>query len=348
MSGPNLESRYRRLLVWYPWSHRRVYEDEMVAVLVAGARPGQRRPTLGEAADLVASGLRARARAAAAGLANPAWGDAAAVFGLLAAVVLLSQRVVRLLDPVILGSGAAADAQQYLRAAGWGAVVLAILVGLRGPAAALAWTTALGEAVILAPRYGTDPVSAVQLLWPLALGLVVAATLTVPTPRRRAVAVLRTPRLLTFVSGVGLVQAIVAVNRQQIGTSFEAGRVYVFYGLENPSGVVLDLWVAAIAVGVLAAVLAALTLPAAVRWRIAVLMAPVVTLAVMVKLTMGGWAYSNNHMGHPIYLVPVQWTLLVGVPLAALGLGAILVQWHEQLSRLAALGRAADRQRRDG
>lgn len=344
MSGPDLESRYRRLLAWYPWSHRREYEDEMLAVLVAGAQPGQRRPSLGEAANLVASGLRARARAAVAGLASPAWVDAAAVFGLLAAVMLLSQRVVRVLEPVGLGYGPVADVQQYLRVAGWGAVVLAILVGLRRPAAVLAWTTVLGEAV-LAWQYGTGPTSAAHLLLPLALGVIAAAVLTVPAPRRRAVSVLRAPRLLAFVFGVGLVQVTLLVNHlRESWYDGEGGPFYVFYGLESRSEAVLNLWLAALAVGALAAGLAALTLPAAIRWRIAVLVAPLIVLAAMVELTGWAWAYFAGNIGHLTYLVPVQWTLLVAVPLAAFGLGALLVQRREQIARLTALGRAADRQ----
>jgi hypothetical protein len=342
---PELESRYRRLLAWYPWSHRRRYEDEMLAVLMAGARPGQRHPSPGEAANLVVSGLRARVRATVTGLASPAWVDAALVFGLLAAVVLLSQRVVRLLQPIHFGLGGLTDAQQYLRTAGWAAVVLAILVGLRIPAAALAWATVLGEAVLLTRQYGPDPVSAVHLLWPLALGVIAAAALTVPAPRRHAVAVLGAPRLLAFVVGLVLAQATVVANRyHQVEIMREGGTTYVFYGLEDRSDAVVYLWLAAVAVGVLIAGLAAVTLPAPVRWRIAVLLAPIITLAAIVKLTLRGWEASNGHMGHPIYLVPVQWILLVAVPLAALGLGAALVQRREQIARLAALGRAADRE----
>jgi hypothetical protein len=39
-----LERGYRRLLRWYPHSHRAVYGEEMLGVLIAGTRPGQRRP----------------------------------------------------------------------------------------------------------------------------------------------------------------------------------------------------------------------------------------------------------------------------------------------------------------
>lgn len=346
MNEPDLESRYRRLLTWYPWSHRRVYEEEMLAVLVAGARPGQRRPTVGETANLVAAGLLARVRASATGFASPAWADAAAVVGLLAALVLLSQRVVRLLEP-----GGAVELQMYLRAAGWAAVVLlVVLFGVRRPAAALAWATMLGEAVLLTARYGNDPVSTIHTLWPLALAVIAAASLTVPAAPWRAVMVLRAPRLLAFVAGVGLVQAIVLVNAHERAASWldiEGGTFYVFYGLENQSESVLNLWLATIAVGILAAALAVLTLPTPVRLRVAVLLAPVVTLAAVVELTLGGWSYSNGAMGHPIYLVPVQWTLLVGVPLAVLAIGVLLVQRRETTARLTALGRAVDRERID-
>ena len=49
--------------------------------------------------------------------------------------------------------------------------------------------------MLVARSYDTDPVSAVDLLWPLVLGLVAAAALSVPAPRRHALAVLRLPRL---------------------------------------------------------------------------------------------------------------------------------------------------------
>jgi len=345
MNEPDLESRYRRLLSWYPWSHRRVYEEEMLAVLVSGARPGQRRPTIGETANLIVSGLETRAQAAITGFAGPAWIDAAAVMGLLAALVLLSQDAVRLLEP-----GVVKDLPIYLRTAGWAMVVLVVtLLGMRRPAAVLAWAIALGESVLLTVRYENDPVSTVHLLWPLVLALTAAAALTVPAAPWRAVSVLRA-RLLVFVAGIGLIQTIVLVNayqRQALWRDLDGYSTYVFYGLESPSDSVLNLWLATIAVGALLVVLAVLTLPTPVRLRVVVLLAPVVTLAAMVELTLGGWSYSNSAMGHPIYLVPVQWTLLAGVPLAVLAIGALLVQRRETTARLTALGRAVDRERID-
>lgn len=70
MSDAELERRYRRLLAVYPWEHRRAYEEEMLAVLLADARPGQRRPTAADAVNLIGAGLRARLRVSAGGSPN--------------------------------------------------------------------------------------------------------------------------------------------------------------------------------------------------------------------------------------------------------------------------------------
>jgi hypothetical protein len=82
-----LEDRYRRLLAFYPRRYRRVHGEEMLAVLLTAARPGQTRPGLAEAADLTMGALRvwcqpSRARSAVAVAA------AGAVLGLLAGVVV--------------------------------------------------------------------------------------------------------------------------------------------------------------------------------------------------------------------------------------------------------------------
>jgi len=53
----NLERAYRRLLAWYPREFRQEHEQEILAVLMASAPDGQRRPGLVESADLIRSGL---------------------------------------------------------------------------------------------------------------------------------------------------------------------------------------------------------------------------------------------------------------------------------------------------
>jgi hypothetical protein len=49
----DLERRYRQLLVGYPRAFRLEHEQEILAVLMTGANDGQRRPGLGEAANLI-------------------------------------------------------------------------------------------------------------------------------------------------------------------------------------------------------------------------------------------------------------------------------------------------------
>ena len=58
----HLERAYRRLLACYPREFRHENEQEILAVLMAGAPHGQRRPGLAEAADLIRSGLWLRLR----------------------------------------------------------------------------------------------------------------------------------------------------------------------------------------------------------------------------------------------------------------------------------------------
>jgi len=59
---PDLERGYRRLLACYPASFRREHEQEMLAVLMAGAEQGQRWPRLAEVADLLRSATVTRLR----------------------------------------------------------------------------------------------------------------------------------------------------------------------------------------------------------------------------------------------------------------------------------------------
>jgi hypothetical protein len=60
----HLERSYRRLLGWYPQAFRREKGPEILAVLLACAWDGQRRPRLAEAADLIRGGLWMRLRPA--------------------------------------------------------------------------------------------------------------------------------------------------------------------------------------------------------------------------------------------------------------------------------------------
>jgi hypothetical protein len=340
---PELERRYRRLLTFcYPWDHRRLYEREMLAVLMAGAGQAQRWPSVRDTANLVGHGLRARLGGAGTGLAAPAWADAAAVMALLSALVLLSQRASRILEHLLL-PGPALPPSLWPRALAWVAVIAAVLAGWRVLAAAGAWLTVAAEVVLFARYYQDAPVSAVDTLLPLALAAVVALALTLPAPRRRALAVLGWRRIAVFAAALATVHAIFLNNRRTRFRIYEEGEVfYVWFGLESPSDAGLYLLLGIVAAAGIAALAVAATLPRPVRWRLLAMVAPVAVLMAVVEEGLAGWAYSNGHMGHPIYLVPVQWAVLAAAPLLAFAVGALVVHRLEHVRRMVAIGEATD------
>jgi hypothetical protein len=83
-----LERRYLRLLRCYPPSHRAFHREEMLGVLLATARPGQRTPGLGQTVNLAACGLAIRVRRIPGWLAAEAGQDALAVVSLIAPAVV--------------------------------------------------------------------------------------------------------------------------------------------------------------------------------------------------------------------------------------------------------------------
>ena len=145
-----LERRYRRLLRCYPPGHRQVHREEMLGVLLATARPGQRAPGARQTVNLVACGLAIRARRALRSLADEPWQDALAVVSLITPALML---IIAALDfAVALREHIAYPLtgpfwQTWLVSfldgpatvmIGWLAVVLLGLTGRRRPAAAIA------------------------------------------------------------------------------------------------------------------------------------------------------------------------------------------------------------------
>jgi hypothetical protein len=99
-----IERRYRRLLAWYPEEFRLEQGDELLGVLMAGARRDQRWPGLGESADLLRSAVVMRFRRMGSAADGKAWTDALALFSLVAPVVLLLATVLEVAVPYHLPS----------------------------------------------------------------------------------------------------------------------------------------------------------------------------------------------------------------------------------------------------
>jgi hypothetical protein len=106
-----LERRYRRLLRCYPPSHREAHREEMLGVLLAVARSGQRTPDLWPTLNLVACGLAIRGRRAISWLAaGEPWQDALAVVSVIAPVLML---IVSALDFAVAVQGSVAINQDF-------------------------------------------------------------------------------------------------------------------------------------------------------------------------------------------------------------------------------------------
>ncbi len=180
-----LERRYRRLLAWYPAEHRRDHEDEMLGVLLAAARGGQRRPGLADAVNLIGGGLRIRVRTGPGPL-DPRWRDALAVCSVAAPLLLLGVVAGALLSlaadhpGLIVAVWAIIPAEPVLL----GPVVLLALVLLRlrrlAALAALVVTAGLLLYAVRASAYG----SAGYMFWVVLGGLETAALVSSPGPRR--------------------------------------------------------------------------------------------------------------------------------------------------------------------
>ena len=147
-----LERRYRRLLRCYPPAHRAFHREEMLGVLLATARPGQRTPGLGQTVNLAACGLVIRVRRIPGWLAADAGQDALAVVSLITPALVV---ILLVLEQAAMNAATSARVpvwvplwqmfllppsfgQSVVVMIAWLAVVLLGLAGLRRTAAAIA------------------------------------------------------------------------------------------------------------------------------------------------------------------------------------------------------------------
>ena len=93
-----LEEGYRRLLRWYPPSYRGRHEEEILGVLMAAAQPGQHRPGVREALDLLWSALKIRVRTIFRGADSQPWADALAFVAVLLPLLMLLLKLTVFLD----------------------------------------------------------------------------------------------------------------------------------------------------------------------------------------------------------------------------------------------------------
>lgn len=162
MAAAGLETRYRRLLRWYPAEHRALHQEEMLGVLMAGAGPGRSRPGPAESADLLLGAARIRLRPGRALSDGPGWRDALAVYSIAAPLLVLASALIGLIGWLAAGGSARIGLGElsvmpavvapghlpgpppaWVAIAGQGLVAALALLGLRRWAAAAAAVSAL-------------------------------------------------------------------------------------------------------------------------------------------------------------------------------------------------------------
>jgi hypothetical protein len=308
----DLEERYRRLLAWLPWEHRRRYEDEMLGVLLDGAREGQRRPSLADTADLLAAAATLRLHGTARKLGDPRWAEAAAAAGALAVIAMFAVGLRRFAAFVLAhpDSPPPLSLHDIFRVLIWAAVVVAAFAGWRWTAVVGAIAGTAAELAIFGDANGGDPTFAAA---PVAGGLFAAAAMAAAAIRSSWAGLGR--RVLVRCAAAAVVIAVSARGPEyaMVGDRF----VNVRAG-------------AGLLVAIALAVTAVWALDPPVRRRAFAILA--VPAALVVAFDVDPYA-GNAALGFGLVLAPA----------VAFAAGAALVHRREERLRLLDLGRRADR-----
>jgi len=336
-----LEMRYRRLLVWYPTNYRHEYGEEIVGVLMDGARPGQRFPRLAEAVDLVWSAVVRRLGGTSAALGDRRWAEAAAVFAVLAPLMLLAERARELVVKLGLATYFRDDPALEFRGTGTifavsaalaAAVLVPVLVGWRRTAAGVAWLAVVVHVGGMVWRYPATPVSVAYEMVPLTLTVTMAVALSVEHPARRG---------LTLLGWRG-VAVIALAGAVWATTGLAVLQGYAVWPLLAPNGMDGGM--------VVLAVLAALALVRyafrgagpEIRRRFVAFITPTIALILLIKLYFGLWIESNDRFTTAIYPDPAHRLALLLTPLLAFGVAVLVIQQREETLRLVTLGRSME------
>jgi hypothetical protein len=278
-------------------------------VLMADGRPG-----FGATVDLVRSALVVRFRGGARALREPAWQEAAAAVQLFGAIMLLAvalRRVLMVVGPALFRPEIgipplATDA--WVRSVIWLAVVVCAVLRLRAPGLVLATAGLVDEIAAPFREYPQTPARILDVFSIIVATTLVALSFLVvgKTARGRR----RAPRGWVPAAMAG---AVVALE----------GCAFLFPG---PRWVTLALGghvltvLSPVLFGSAALLLLVMVwrLEPAVRRRVIACAVPVLVTVPSISLGFGGFREYN--MGHPDelhMLSPVQWLILLAIPVAA-------------------------------
>jgi hypothetical protein len=350
-----LERRYRGLLEWYPAAYRAEYGEEMLGVLLDGAREGQRYPAPAEAANLIRSALSLRLGRGAPGMADPHWPAASATYGLLGSLLVVAHFAGGRLTSILWEQRVWDQVSVYVSPRAWLAPLAWLLVAVAAAvrwwivAALSAWAAVFGEGISLGGRYLEWPVSVVHELPLFLFAISIAAALSAAAAQRDRVTIAARP---TVTFGVSIVLAGLAPVLDAL--TYEGGSVWPFGGgffpgvfSDGPLGAAGLARLIAYLVAAIVALIAFRHTDGRVRRRLLVLLMPAVSVAAMIKLTFNGFMESSVRFNPPVLLEPEQWVALVAVPVTAFLAGLVWLHRRERRLHLIRLGELAERRRPD-
>lgn len=318
-----LDRRYRRLLRVYPVQHRLEYQTEMLAVLLESAHPGQRRPEMGDVADLLRGAVVAHARTALADLQDDAWRQAASVMHIFGSLVMLGVALreitlrFALFAPIpwTLAGLREIDLQRSMV---WALVALAAVLRWRQLTSPLAVVALIVEANRVNWQV-ISPTSMLSLafLMTMAIVVLIASIWAVGEAGPRPRGTLMVIAAAVLLVGSGLAGPFVVGDFGDFG-DVKVGSVWI-------SPIIMPVYVLAIAL----VLWAGARQPVMIFRRLFVLALPICTTALLVPYTL---EFMDAHLGmsSSLPLIPTEWGVLIITPPAAFFLGFVLLRILER------------------
>ena len=319
-----LEQGYRRLLAWYPGRFRSEQGEEMLAVLMAGAQPGQQRPGLWESMDVLRSAGGMRLRSVPAALRNQEWADALALFSVAAPLFLLAADVLEVVVPYrvpvtarlpfllrgfggtpVIGGLSLLRIPFFDIAAGCQVIIAAlVLLGLRWLAVAAIGVSA-GYLAVASQWIDWIP-RPLQLLTAAGYILTAAALLGSPGPRRGR-------QLLTWGHGLVLLLAAGAVQASTLRYDAASGPAQILSPRPPDTGTYLVISVVLAVAAVIVAVVVRMN-------RYLLLLLAVMFYPYVMQVAFPANSSSGDLLGHP---TPSHLTLLFLPPVLVAAVAAL-------------------------
>jgi hypothetical protein len=333
-----LERRYRRLLALYPADYRAEYGDEMLGVLMSAAAPDRQYPRAGEAANLLVNAGAQRLRGGGTTtVGGGPWTDAVAVIGTILPLFLLARSVRAITDRIgwserMFVPWPTPDLVTWLRIAGWAAISVAVLIGMRRIATVMAAAIVVGEvavAVVRMPDPRFYPEDSVAAFWTLLLAVLATGAIAM-TGRRRGVVLIGRIRLML----VGLAAAVAAAAPLAVPYLVTPPAVpkdpdVVFYAVPVDANALIAAAIALYGSVAVSVVVAAFGLDPAVRRRVAALLAAVVALFLVVQFS-AEVSFAWSYTAAPALTGAYQWPVLIGAPVAVLLIGLLAISLRER------------------